>query len=145
MSDLEKILQQLDQNTEMFFGGEKFISQEQAEKIIRKVFENRPKNLEITRMLTVSTAHVTQDTFERLALDGVRNEIGLPVYTKTSVGDDENYGLYIHISPDINLEVIPEDLMSVINLALDNGFDMLCLDSDGPQLENLSVFAWDEF
>lgn len=94
------------------------------------------KNLDIAKMLTVSSAHVKEETCELLALDGIRNEIMLPVYIKSTADNGEDYGLYIYIVPEcLYWEKIPEDLAPLIKLAMDNDCSILCLDYDGPEIE----------
>lgn len=105
------------------------------------MFDNK---LEITKMLTVSSAHVTQETFDRLVMDNENNKIGLPVYTKNISNNSENYGLYIYINPDINRGIVPSDLMPLIDLAVNNDCDILCLDGDGPELTDYPVFKWED-
>ncbi len=97
--------------------------------------------LEITKTLTVSTGHVTKDTFKRLLNDGMLNEIGLPVYKKATDGD--MFGLFVYIEPNcLDYNKIPEDLAVLVKLAQDEGCGILCLDNDGPELENITTYEW---
>lgn len=99
------------------------------------------KNLDIVKMLTVSVDHVKRETCELLALDGIRNEIMLPVYIKSTANNGENYGLYIELIPDcIRNGKIPEDLVPLIKLATDNDCKVLCLDADGPEIEGFQIY-----
>lgn len=101
--------------------------------------------LPITKMLTVSAYHVTHDTFEALSLDGVMNEIMLPVYEKSAPGNGENFGLIIELEPVcVEQGRIPEDLASIIKLCQENGCQMLCLDFEGRELEGFPVYEWEE-
>lgn len=101
--------------------------------------------LPISRMLTISTGHVTFDTFEALSLDGIRNEIKLPVYSKTAPGNGENYGLLIYIEPGlIDWDSIPKDLVPVLKFSMQNSCGILCLDSDGGEIEELPLYEWEE-
>lgn len=103
------------------------------------------ENLPVSRLLTISTSHVTHDTFEAMSLDGVKNEIMLPIYSKTAPGNGEDYGLFVYLEPGlINWKKIPEDLAPVLKFCLKNNCDVLCLDSDGMELEELPVYEWDE-
>lgn len=99
--------------------------------------------LDITKMLTVSTAHVTESTFNRLTYDGRANEIKLPVYTKSIPEDEDSFGLYVYLDPNCLKDgKIPEDLMSVIQLAQKNDCGIICLDCDGPEIEELPIYEW---
>lgn len=101
------------------------------------------KELEISKVLTVSSGHVTENTFEALSLDGLVNEIMLPVYSKSAPGNGEGFGLYVYIEPKcLEQGKIPEDLMPLIRLAQENDCSILCLDCDGPELEGYPVYDW---
>ena len=94
-------------------------------------------------MLTVSTAHVSEKTFEALKLDGATNEIGLAVYGKSTCDNEVNYGLYIYLDRQaVDNANIPDDLKPLIRLAQDNGCEVLCLDSDGMELDDYEIFDW---
>ena len=108
-----------------------------------KLENNVKQKLNITKVLTVFTGHVTQETFETLMLDGVTNDLGLAVYTKAAPNQGGNYGLYIYLDPSVDdYESLPEDLVSLINLAIENDCMILCLDSDGMELEGFPIFEW---
>lgn len=101
------------------------------------------QKLDITKMLTVSTAHVSEKTFEALKLDGATNEIGLAVYGKSTCDNEVNYGLYIYLDRQaVDNANIPDDLKPLIRLAQDNGCEVLCLDSDGMELDDYEIFDW---
>lgn len=151
MTDLEKILQQfnlyaetiLDTKVPVMENAHKVIGQEQASKIVADVLNNKSNNLEISKMLTISTAHVTKDTFEALLLDGIRNEIMLPVYAKITPDNEQNFGLFIYVEPTcVEQGQIPEDLMQLIKLAQENDCSILCLDGDGPEVEGYQTYDW---
>lgn len=98
------------------------------------------QNLEIKKILTISDNHVTKKTYEALVNDGVKNEIMLPVYTKTAPGGDD-YGIYIYISKDcFCMDNIPNDLKPLIKLAMEYKCDILCLDCDGQELEDYPTY-----
>lgn len=102
------------------------------------------KNLEITKMLTLSTAHVTEGTFNCIVYEDRLDRMGLPVYMKTTHEDVERYGVFIYLDMDnMNENSIPEDLMRLIDLAWENRCGILCLDSDGPIMEGLTVYEWE--
>lgn len=146
MKKLKTILKQLDEQSELMMlarGTQKVIDLETAKKIVSDVL--KPK-LEITKMLTVSTAHVLQDTFEALSLDAVRNDILLPVYNKMTADNGGSFGVYVYLDSDlIDWKRIPKDLAPLIRLAQENNCGVICLDSDGPILDGLSVYNWEDF
>lgn len=105
------------------------------------VIEKPKQVLEITKMLTVSTGHVTEETFHALEQDGVTNKIMLPVYSKATPDGDDSFGLYIYITDDcLDWDNIPEDLKPLIKLAQEQGCGVLCLDSDGQELEGYELY-----
>lgn len=93
----------------------------------------------IEKVLTISTAHISTETDERLC-NGDMNEAGLAVYEK---GD---CGFWIHIDPVIEVfwykDEIPEDLMRCIKLAQKNGCSWLCLDCDGDKVPDMPTYEW---
>lgn len=100
--------------------------------------------LDIIKMITVSSGHVSEETFEALAMDGIRNKYGLPIYSKSAPGNSEGYGLFIYLTSGcIDEETeIPEELKSLVKLAQDNGCEVLCLDCDGPEIEGIPTYDW---
>ena len=91
--------------------------------------------MEISKMLTVSTAHITKTTAELLD-DGVRDLI---VYPKAE------YGWFILIpSSDVidSLHIVMSDLMRLLKLAKDLGCEWLCLDCDGEVLDYMTTYEW---
>lgn len=92
--------------------------------------------MEISRMLTLSTAHITEETAIGLtaAAKNMDSSIDLCVYEKGE------YGFLIHI-PDEEYEA-PSDLRDCIELADNNHCQWLCLDRDGDVTEKLHVYAW---
>lgn len=98
---------------------------------------------EITKMLTLSTAHITEETAKRLEKDPDDNNLGLSVYSKS------NFGFFIYFRDiDGNLpkeytnDDFPEDLYKCILLAHELGCEILCLDCDGEETELLEKYDW---
>ena len=87
--------------------------------------------MEITKMLTVSTANISMETAE--LLDG---DISIVVYNKGV------YGWFIHIPDDPEEYDIPQDLLKLMNFAKDLDCEWLCLDRDGEVLDYLETFDW---
>lgn len=103
----------------------------------------KSNSIEIEKMITVSSAHVTQDTFDRLMNDPDCDEIGLPIYEKVGPNGGESFGMYIYIdSYEKRQAGIPDDLMALIKIAQDNDCSIICLDCDGQELENCTLYEW---
>ena len=106
----------------------------------------------ISRMLTVSTAHITKETADFID-EACKDCMSSPliVYKKAETmnignGDyyTDNYGWFIYCNvckPGLN---IPKDLMMLMCFTTDSGCDWLCLDRDGEVLDNpyLAVYEW---
>lgn len=105
--------------------------------------------LEITKMLTLSTAHISQDTAAKLEQESDTNAMGLTVYEKS--GSGASYGWFLYISPEhtagyskqaVQAGTLPSDLASCMALAHDMGCTVLCLDCEGPIVPYLEKFDW---
>lgn len=94
-------------------------------------------NLEISKMLTISTAHLTYTTAHRIL--AVKSIVA---YKK------DIYGYFIHIDVDNGVEEIddaadiPDDLKAAMKYALKNGCEWLCVDRDGPAVDELPTYDW---
>lgn len=90
--------------------------------------------MEISKMLTLSTSHVTDATLKSLDTEAEGNNYPcLGVYKK------EDFGYFIYIDKDQYIQSsgggdMPSDLRTVISFTIEAGCDILCLDSDGPEL-----------
>lgn len=100
--------------------------------------------LEIVSMLTVSMAHVSKETYDRLLEDGTCNDLALSVYEKAVPQDrDESFGVYIYLDSVAPGEKrLPEDLRALVDFALEHNCGVLCLDGDGPELEGFVLYEW---
>ena len=96
--------------------------------------------LEMQNLLTISTAHITEQTASLLDADPEQNCLGLCVYSKA------NYGWFImgiqNINQFTNCDELPEDLMNVILFAKDMNADILSIDCDGEILPYLKTYNW---
>ena len=97
--------------------------------------------LEIEKILTLSTAHITLDTNNMLIRESDPNFCGcLTVYSK------DDYGFFIFVPDMEQLEAdglnIPNDLMCCMKLASENGCSWLCLDCAGSEAEGLVTYEW---
>lgn len=88
--------------------------------------------MEISKCLTISTAHITEDTSLKIK----HKCIELPIYDKAE------YGWWI-CAADVDIkDNIPSDLLACIKLAHHNGCEWLCIDCDGEVLDCLPVYNW---
>lgn len=92
--------------------------------------------VEINKMLTLSTCHITEETANRLSKDPDDNNLGLCVYPKAG------YGYYIAVTDDITEENLPDDLKRVIRFAAFMDCQTLCLDCDGSVCDFLPTYDW---
>ena len=94
--------------------------------------------MEITKCLTISTAHVAKETMKELMCDSHTNNFDLIVYEKGKYG----VWIYIHEEIETELNALPEDLFRCISLAIENDCKWLCLDCDGEKLDSFTVYDW---
>ncbi|MEK3955921.1 MULTISPECIES: DUF5983 family protein [unclassified Psychrobacillus] len=95
------------------------------------------EKLEISSMLTISTAHISEETaklIESNAIQGLihyqKNEYGWFIYT--GVEEDE-----VELKEDL-----PEDLKSVMDVAIRHNCIWLCLDRDAELAKDLPIYHW---
>lgn len=105
---------------------------------------------EISKMLTVSSAHICNSTAAALDLEGVTDSLGLAVYEKDDFGwiiypvIMKNESQYKH---DENGDILfghadnmPKDLQNLLRYCHDLGCQILCIDSDGPIIPYLPTY-----
>ena len=93
-------------------------------------------NLEVSKMLTVSTAHITEDTNRLLANEPYTDGMQLSVFEKA------DFGWFIYVNDDLENRNIPDDLRACLELAKENGCKWLCLDCDGDTVDELEEYEW---
>lgn len=109
----------------------------------RIMSETGSNSYEIDQMLTISSVHVSQSTRE--LLDEVVDDTCCvpmpPVYEKSG------YGWFVVCNPDydneslrVTLEDYPADLAAAMRLAKEHGCIWLCIDCDGPEVDELEKF-----
>ena len=106
---------------------------------------------EITKMLTLSTCHIKEETKDLLETEahGNKNPEMPNVYEKGE------YGYFIHVPDDFvasegnesgdnsdRYPGIPDDLYAVMLYAYEKGCCWLCLDRDGPEEDGLEMYDW---
>lgn len=102
--------------------------------------------LEISKMLTISVAHICEDTWDKLnkicTEDYTGDAWGLAIYPKS------DFGWWIYVPSEESWSGIsseaPEDLMQLLHFAKSVDCGILCLDCDGPEIEGFSTFDWHE-
>jgi hypothetical protein len=98
--------------------------------------------MEIEKMLTVSVAHITQETAKRL--DAATNETsGVVEYLVAYRKND--YGWFVYADEDYVRQFkrdIPADLYALMMLAAKNDCTWLCLDCDGDEVDGLPTYDW---
>jgi len=92
--------------------------------------------MEITKMLTISTAHITKETADLLNIEPDNDNMQLSVYNKA------DFGWFIYVNIDLDNRNIPDDLRRCLDLAKDNDCNWLCLDCDGEVVDGLDVYEW---
>lgn len=94
-------------------------------------------DLEISKMLTVSTAHLTEDDAVYLARSCYfEAEDDLVVYAK---GD---YGWFVYIPYDLNEYNLSKNLKHIFTLAKIFECIWICFDEDGCVIEELNTYDW---
>lgn len=98
--------------------------------------------LEIARMLTISTAHISKETADLLAGDV---DFGIDVCWGAclSVYNKGDYGWLVFAdAANTGHPGMPADLAACLRLAQENDCEWLCLDRDGDVVESLPVYDW---
>lgn len=90
--------------------------------------------MEITKMLTLSTAHIPEDVAKSLETEPETDNFGLSVYPF-------DYGFWIHVPHEIPVS-LPPSLAACLRLAKENGCTWLQLDQDAEPLDDLPVYDW---
>ena len=92
--------------------------------------------MDITKMLTISTAHITEETATKLDLEPNTDDMQLSVYLKA------DYGWLIWANKDLDNCNAPDDLRKCLELAKANDCEWLCLDCDGEIVDGLVAYEW---
>lgn len=97
------------------------------------------KTIAVSRMVTMSTGHISKETSEMLA--DTHCYLPLAVYNKA------DYGWFIYLPPEEDedaeiLQELPKDLALIFMFARHNEFDIVCLDSDGNSAYGLPKYEW---
>lgn len=104
---------------------------------VRKPYTKQNSTLFITKMVTISTTHISEKTAHLLEVEAKENNLGICVYNKA------DFGWYITIDDEIKRNTdLPKDLYKAIQFASDVGCQTLCLDCDGTVVGFLDKYDW---
>lgn len=92
--------------------------------------------MEITKMLTISTAHITEETARLLELEPDNDNMQLIVYNKA------DFGWFIYVNEYLENRDIPDDLRKCLELAKENDCKWLCLECDTDVVDGLDEYEW---
>lgn len=102
--------------------------------------------MEITKMLTLSTIHISKETASLLMkVCKYKKELSLVIFPKS--WQKEYYGWFIYVPEELTTDLetyndVPEDLMKCLLFAKDLDCGILCLDGDGEVLDYLLKYHW---
>ena len=108
-------------------------------KLMKRALKMYLEGLEFSRMLTISSAHISEKTAEWIDRIGVRSA-DITIYSKSQ------YGWLIYIPEyETDTKELPEDLLVVMDFARKHKVEWLCIDSDGEVLEDygLKTYKWE--
>ena len=95
---------------------------------------------EVSRMLTLSTAHLTPETIWKLTNNPETDELCMTVYPKSEFG----WFVYFSGIPQSSIDALPKDLRACVYTAQNLNCDVLCFDCDAEPLGYLDVYSEDE-
>lgn len=91
--------------------------------------------MDIEKILTLSTAHIREETSLVLENELKNNALGLIIFKKGE------YGWFIFVD-DFQDDAIPDDLAQCMETAKNQGCKWLCLDIDGKTIKKLKLYVW---
>lgn len=94
--------------------------------------------MDITKCLTISSAHISGDTARQLSIEPDTNILGLSVYEKGE------YGWWVYVGNELEniTDDLPDDLMRCICEAFAWDCQWLCIDCDGEEVPGLPIYDW---
>ena len=110
----------------------------EADQMVSKMVErsHTPAQLDIIKMLTLSTAHIKKETAELF------NAFEIPF--DICIYDKEHYGWFLTDWDLSQSNDIPIDLLACLRFAEENGCQWLCFDCDGMTVSGLPTHVWEE-
>ena len=97
---------------------------------------------DIAKLITLSTAHITDKTSVLLDKEWKENNFQIAVY------DKNGYGFFIYISEGTKEKAfddssdLPKDLKDCIKFAVEKECEWLCLDCDAEPIDELPKYDW---
>lgn len=104
---------------------------------------NNNERLDITRVLNLSTAHITESTAYILGRCALNNDY-IPL---CSVYEKGEYGWYVYIDDSGEPDQIPDELSDIrdcIIFALKHDITCICFDRDADTVVGLPVYNWND-
>lgn len=101
---------------------------------------NNNEKLDITRVLNLSTAHITKNTADTLGRCALNNDY-IPL---CGVFEKSEYGWYVYIDSD-DPNLIPDELSDIrdcVIFALKHDINCICFDRDADIAIGLPVYDW---
>lgn len=89
--------------------------------------------MNISKMLTLSTAHLKPETRDFLIFESIKAYYGLSVYSN-------EYGFFVYVDTDNDSKNIPCDLSDCLQLAKENDCEWIKFDRDEILLDKLPVY-----
>lgn len=89
--------------------------------------------MNISKLLTLSTAHLKPVTMDFLVLESIKGYYGLSVYTN-------EYGFFVYVDAEEEPKNIPCDLSDCLQLAKENDCEWIKFDRDEVPIDNLKVY-----
>lgn len=104
---------------------------------------NNNERLDITKVLNLSTTHITKNTAEKLDKCVLNNDY-IPL---CSVYEKGEYGWYVYIDDTDDPNLIPDELCDIrdcIIFALKHDITCICFDRDADMVIGLPVYNWED-
>lgn len=92
--------------------------------------------LETDLMLTLSTAHLSPETRQKLKDNPETDELCVTVYPKSGFG----WYVYFNGLPKNTIDNLPEDILACVRVAQNAGCTVLCFDCDAEPVPYLSAY-----
>lgn len=95
-------------------------------------------NLEIVKMITLSTWHLTRESYQKLFEDEID---GLASFQKVTT-DGYEYGVFAYICGYCGEDPLPKDIMECVEFARENECEWIMFDHDGVTTDELPTYEW---
>lgn len=107
--------------------------------ILKSMAQKNKAKPDIDKVMTVSTAHLSEETRTLMEDPEFLNNTLLAIYPKTAFG--QTFGWYVYTLYDLNDdETIPDDLRTVMQYAKDAHCKLVCFDRDHATCANLKTY-----